>query len=53
MSKERYDYIVAAYADMEEALAAAEIRVPPGVVATLIAADELHNLSCYVEYRGV
>jgi len=53
MSKERYAYIVKAYLDMEDALADIGARVSPEVIATLIAADELHTLSCSIEYRGV
>jgi hypothetical protein len=53
MSKERYEYIVKAFIDMQEALAEAGIAATSEVAATLIAADELHSLACSVEYRGV
>jgi hypothetical protein len=53
MSKERYDYIVAAYADMEEALRAAQIPATSEVIVGLIVADELHSLYTSIEYRGV
>jgi hypothetical protein len=51
--KERYDYIVAAYADMEEALRAAQIPVTSEVIVGLIVADELRGISNYLEFRGV
>ena len=53
MSKERYNYIVQAYVDMEDALAEAQIRVPPPVIATLIAADLLRQLYNSIDYRGI
>jgi hypothetical protein len=53
MSKERYEYIVKAFIDMKDALAAEEIEVSDETAATLIAVDELHSLYCSVEYRGI
>ena len=53
MSKERYDCIIKAYSDMEEALRAAQIPATSEVIVGLIVADVLTSLRNSIEYRGV